>query len=100
MHKRLRLASDWLSEDGVLFISIDDNEAAPLKLLSDALFGERNFVGQFVIIRAEGGGLAKHYVKGHDYLLVTPGTSRTSRHFGAKKISAARSSRRMAESTG
>ena len=70
MHKRLRLASDLLSEDGVLFISIDDNEAAPLKLLCDALFGERNFVGQFIIIRAEGGGLAKQYVKGHDYLLV------------------------------
>ena len=36
MHKRLRLASDLLSEDGVLFISIDDNEPAPLKLLCDA----------------------------------------------------------------
>lgn len=46
MHKRLELAKNLLSERGVIFISIDDNEQANLKLLCDQVFGEKNFVGQ------------------------------------------------------
>jgi len=46
MYPRLLLASDLLSDDGVIFISIDDNEQANLKLLCDEIFGEENFVGQ------------------------------------------------------
>lgn len=42
MSKRLRIAKDLLSNDGVIFISIDDNEYAPLKLLCDDIFGEQN----------------------------------------------------------
>ncbi|WP_208356319.1 site-specific DNA-methyltransferase [Helicobacter pylori] len=44
MLPRLKLARDLLKEDGVIFISIDDNEAAQLKLLCDEIFGEDNFV--------------------------------------------------------
>ncbi|MDU9763308.1 site-specific DNA-methyltransferase [Helicobacter pylori] len=44
MLPRLKLARDLLKEDGVIFISIDDNECAQLKLLCDEIFGERNFV--------------------------------------------------------
>ncbi|UTC65574.1 site-specific DNA-methyltransferase [Treponema sp. OMZ 788] len=45
MYPRLLLARDLLSNDGVIFISIDDNEQANLKLLCDDVFGEENFVG-------------------------------------------------------
>jgi adenine-specific DNA-methyltransferase len=44
MEKRLKLARNLLTDDGVIFISIDDNEQANLKLLCDEIFGERNFV--------------------------------------------------------
>lgn len=47
MYSRLLLARDLLKDDGVIFISIDDNEQANLKLLCDDVFGEENFVGTF-----------------------------------------------------
>ena len=47
MYSRLQLAKDLLKDDGVIFISIDDNEQANLKLLCDDIFGEENFVAQF-----------------------------------------------------
>ena len=47
MYPRLLLARDLLSDDGVIFISIDDNEQANLKLLCDDVFGEENFCGQW-----------------------------------------------------
>lgn len=48
MYPRLMLARDLLSDDGVIFISIDDNEQANLKLLCDDIFGEDNFAGQII----------------------------------------------------
>lgn len=48
IYPRLRLAKDLLSDDGVIFISIDDNEARNLKILCDEVFGELNFIGQIV----------------------------------------------------
>ncbi|GAA7150460.1 hypothetical protein ID0395_03340 [Helicobacter pylori] len=48
MYPRLLLAKDLLKQDGVIFISIDDNEAAQLKLLCDEIFGEGNFVADFI----------------------------------------------------
>ncbi|MBR6056576.1 MAG: site-specific DNA-methyltransferase [Victivallales bacterium] len=48
MRKRLEIAKLLLSEKGVIFISIDDNEQAQLKLLCDEVFGERNFVTNFI----------------------------------------------------
>ncbi|QEF34786.1 site-specific DNA-methyltransferase [Helicobacter pylori] len=48
MYPRLLLARDLLKQDGVIFISIDDNEAAQLKLLCDEIFGEGNFVADFI----------------------------------------------------
>lgn len=47
MYPRLVLARDLLAEDGVIFISIDDNEQANLKLMCDEIFGEENFVAKF-----------------------------------------------------
>ncbi len=48
MYPRLLLARDLLAKDGVIFISIDDNEQANLKLLCDEIFGDENFVGQII----------------------------------------------------
>lgn len=48
MLPRLKLARDLLKEDGVIFISIDDNEQANLKLLCDEIFGEDNFICNFI----------------------------------------------------
>ena len=49
MFPRLLLAHDLLTPDGVIFISIDDNEQANLKLLCDTIFGEENFLGEIII---------------------------------------------------
>lgn len=48
MDKRLRLAKNLLSDDGVIFISIDDNEQAELRMLCDEIFGENNFVAPLI----------------------------------------------------
>ncbi len=69
MYPRLKLARDLLTDDGVIFISIDDNEQENLKKICNEIFGEDNFISTFVIIRSEGGGLAKKAIIGHDYLL-------------------------------
>ncbi len=55
MKERLLLARKLLSETGVIFISIDDNEQAYLKILCDEIFGEENFVASFVINSAPAG---------------------------------------------
>ncbi|MCX7929021.1 MAG: site-specific DNA-methyltransferase, partial [Patescibacteria group bacterium] len=70
MYPRLLLARDLLSDDGVIFISIDDNEQANLKLLCDEIFGEENFVANFV--RKSGIAPrqdAKHIAVSHDIIL-------------------------------
>ncbi|MEK1376091.1 DNA methyltransferase [Limosilactobacillus fermentum] len=69
MYPRLVLAKHLLTDKGVLFVSIDDNEDANLSELLESIFGNQNFVAQFIVIRSEGGGLAKQAIIGHDYLL-------------------------------
>ena len=49
MYPRLVLAQQLLRDDGIIFISIDDNEVAQLKILMDMIFGSDNFIGQLVI---------------------------------------------------
>lgn len=68
MTPRLKLLKELLADDGVIFVSIDDNEASYLKTLMDEIFSEENFIGQLVHQRAKGGGQAKQVVKGHDYI--------------------------------
>lgn len=70
MYTRLRLSKDLLTPDGAIFISIDDNEQTNIKKICEEVFGESNKVAEFVVIRAEGGGMAKQVIKGHDYLFV------------------------------
>ena len=52
MYPRLRLAANLLRDDGVIFISIDDNEVANLRKLCDEVFGEENFIAQLIWERA------------------------------------------------
>ncbi|WP_246829043.1 site-specific DNA-methyltransferase [Neisseria sp. HMSC070F02] len=70
MYPRLYVARELLKDDGVIFISIDDNEAAQLKLLCDEVFGEGNFIKDLIVNTSEGGGNAKYVVNGHETVLV------------------------------
>lgn len=56
MYPRLVLARELLSDDGVIFISIDDNEQANLKIICDEIFGEENFIVDLKWANKEGGG--------------------------------------------
>ena len=70
MLPRLHLAKTLLRDDGVIFISIDDNEQAQLKLLCDEVFGAENFVGEVIWERAYSPvNLKRHFSESHDYLL-------------------------------
>ena len=70
MYSRLLLAKDLLKDDGVIFISIDDNEQANLKLICDDVFGEENLISQIVIQSNKRGQTYKQLAKTHEYLLV------------------------------
>ena len=71
MMPRLYLAKSLLREDGVIFISIDDNEVHNLRLLMNEIFGEENFVGQLVWERAYSPkNDAKYISNSHDYILM------------------------------
>jgi len=71
MYPRLRLLREFLREDGVIFISIDDNEQAHLKLLMDEVFGEQNFITTVIWQKVYAPkSSAKHFSEDHDYILV------------------------------
>src|SRR5699024_8138807 len=71
MMPRLYLAKNLLKQDGVIFVSIDDNEVHNLRLLMNEIFGEENFVGNVVWERSFSPvNLKKHFSESHDYLLV------------------------------
>lgn len=70
MDKRLRLAKKLLSEKGVIFISIDDNEQSQLKLLCDEIFGENNFITNIIWQKKTGASDAKSVSTNSEYILV------------------------------
>ncbi len=71
MEKRLRIARELLKDDGVIFISIDDNEMAQLKLLCDQIFGGNNLISTMIWRKKYGGGKGTNYVVDlHEYILV------------------------------
>ena len=70
MYPRLKLARQLLRDDGVLFMSIDDNEVENLRRIGDELFGEKNFVSQITIIVKTEGRQYGHFAKTHEFLLV------------------------------
>ena len=70
MYPRLKLARDLLTDDGVIFISIDDNEQANLKRLCDEIFGEENFVDTLIWKKLYGGkNDVQWFAHHHDYIL-------------------------------
>ncbi|MDR0591580.1 MAG: site-specific DNA-methyltransferase [Candidatus Nomurabacteria bacterium] len=70
MYPRLYLARNLLRADGVIFVSIDDNEVANLRLIMDEIFGAENFVAQFIWHSSTGGGIrAKFANVSHQYIL-------------------------------
>lgn len=71
MYPRLFLARNLLRQDGVIFVSIDDNEVHNLRLMMNEIFGEENFVAQIVWQRKRGkDNSAKFLSRNHEYLLV------------------------------
>lgn len=71
MYPRLKLLHELLADDGVIFVSIDDNEVHHLRGIMDEIFGEQNFIGTFIWRKKEGGGQASDYfVIEHEYIHV------------------------------
>lgn len=71
MSKRLRIAKQLLSDKGVIFISIDDNEQAQLKLLCDEIFGENNFIANCVRKRRDSQANLSHNISPiHEYVFI------------------------------
>ncbi|GAA9061374.1 hypothetical protein Taitung243_03560 [Helicobacter pylori] len=70
MYPRLLLAKDLLKQDGVIFISIDDNEAAQLKLLCDEIFGEGNFLSSLTWLKGNAQNDAQYFQNNYENILV------------------------------
>lgn len=70
MYPRLRLAANLLRDDGVIFISIDDNEVTNLHRLCDEVFGEENFVGELIWRKKTGASDANGFAIITEYILV------------------------------
>ena len=70
MESRLKIAKKLLTRQGMLFISINDNEHAQLKLLCDSIFGENNYVTSLIWQKKKGGGNdSRHVATEHEYVL-------------------------------
>lgn len=70
MYPILYIAKQLLREDGVIFISIDDNEVVQLRMLMDEIFGEENFVAELIVIKSTNGiGDKKGFATNHDYVI-------------------------------
>lgn len=71
MSRRLRIAKKLLSDRGVIFISIDDNEQAALKLLCDEIFSQENFIGSLPrVTKKSGKAHSEDIARNHDYVLI------------------------------
>ena len=70
MYPRLFLARNLLKDDGVIFVSIDDNEVANLRLIMDEIFGEENFISNLIWHSSTGGGIRSNFVnQSHQYVI-------------------------------
>ncbi len=71
IYPRLKVARDLLTEDGVIFISIDDNEVENLRKVCDEVFGERNFIAQLIWERAYSPKNDARFISNsHDYVIM------------------------------
>jgi adenine-specific DNA-methyltransferase len=89
MYPRLMLARDLLSDDGVIFISIDDNEQANLKLLCDEIFDEENIVATMVVNKASEIA-TENTIQKHEYIHCYAKNSNNFTVLGAPKYSISR----------
>lgn len=88
MYPRLRLARNLLTQDGVIFISMDDNEVANLRKICDEVFGEDNFVGQWNWFKsATPPNLSKKIKKNIEYILCYQKSKNNISFSGITKIS-------------
>jgi adenine-specific DNA-methyltransferase len=86
MKPRLLLARDLLTDDGVIFVSIDDHEQAYLKILMDEIFGEKNFVADMILDKSSGGKQdSQHIATLTEYVLVYAKLSNALSIRGIKK---------------
>ncbi len=86
IYTRLILAYKLLRDDGVIFISIDDNEAAHLHLILDELFGENNFVGQAIWVnRTTPNDAGANFATDHEYILIYAKDKTKCRFHGISK---------------
>ena len=86
MEKRLKLAKDLLKDDGVIFISIDDNEQAQLKLLMDEIFGENNRLGEnsnneIIWVKGNSDEASKNLSRNHESIICYKKSSKTEVFF-------------------
>ena len=70
MYPRLKIAQRLLKDDGLIFISIDDNEQSNLKLILDDVFGESNFISNSILLNNRGGRDYGGIAKQHEYILI------------------------------
>lgn len=70
MYPRLKLARNLLKDDGIVFISIDDNEQSNLKKLCDEVFGEENFIASFTRLMKTGGAKGRFYTPNVEFIVV------------------------------
>ena len=71
MYSRLKLARNLLMDNGIIFISIDDNEVFNLKKICDEIFGEENFISSFIWQKKSSGGQhSNHVLDFHEYILL------------------------------
>lgn len=88
MYKRLELAKELLTDDGAIFISIDDNEVANLKLIMNQIFGSDNFVGQWQWFKSATPPNLSHKIKKNvEYVLGWERKKNNIRYSGVKKES-------------
>lgn len=92
MYPRLKLARNLLRDDGVIFISIDDNEVANLRKICDEIFGEDNFIANAIWERAYSPvNLKKHFSENHDFILCYAKNIEYCVNFGLKRSDEANS---------
>ena len=88
MSRRLRIAKKLLSDSGVIFISIDENEIAPLRILGDEIFSAKNFVGQWNWFKsATPPALSKKVKRTVEYVLCWKSTNNDDTFRGVQKVS-------------
>jgi adenine-specific DNA-methyltransferase len=84
MYPRLKLLHKLLAKDGAIFISIDDNEQANLRLVCDEIFGGRNFINNVIWEKSDSPKMdSQYFTTKHDFILVY---AKNKRNFNLKKI--------------